>query len=157
MAGVPRLLYWLYPLGLHCWLTLSTTRVPTDLSFLSLSAHPLSFAIRPEPQPPLTLAQPCPLPASIFLYYTEVCSLPWWLAACVLSHFSRIQFFVTLWTVAHEASVSMGFSRQEHEWVAVPSFRGSSLPRDRTCISCSFCIAGGFFIIEPPRTTNHFL
>ena len=28
--------------------------------------------------------------------------------------------------------------------------RGSSLPRDRTCISCNSCIAGGFFTTEPP-------
>ena len=33
------------------------------------------------------------------------------------------------------------------EWVAMPSSRGSSGPRDRTLISC---IAGGFFTIEPP-------
>ena len=34
--------------------------------------------------------------------------------ACVLSHFSRVQLFVTLWTVAHLAPLSMGFSRQEY-------------------------------------------
>ena len=33
------------------------------------------------------------------------------------------------------------------EWVAMPSSRGSSQTRDRTCISC---IAGGLFITEPP-------
>ena len=32
---------------------------------------------------------------------------------CMLSHFSCVQFFVTLWAVAHQASLSMGFSRQE--------------------------------------------
>ena len=32
---------------------------------------------------------------------------------CMLSRFSRVQFFVTLWTVAHQASLSMGFSRQD--------------------------------------------
>ena len=37
---------------------------------------------------------------------------PLW--ACVLSHFSRVQLFVTLWTVAHQASLSMGLSRQEY-------------------------------------------
>ena len=31
------------------------------------------------------------------------------------------------------------------EWVALPFFRGSSWPRDRTCISCVSCIAGRFF------------
>ena len=32
---------------------------------------------------------------------------------CVLSRFSHIQLFTTLWTVAHQAPLSMGFSRQE--------------------------------------------
>ena len=32
----------------------------------------------------------------------------------MLSHFSCVQLFVTLWTAAHQAPVSMGFSRQEH-------------------------------------------
>ena len=32
----------------------------------------------------------------------------------VLSHFSRAQLFATPWTVAHQASLSVGFSRQEH-------------------------------------------
>ena len=31
------------------------------------------------------------------------------------------------------------------EWVAMPSSRGSSRPRDGTQVSCSSCIAGGFF------------
>ena len=33
------------------------------------------------------------------------------------------------------------------EWVAVSSSRGSSRPRDQTCISC---LAGGFFTTVPP-------
>ena len=40
-------------------------------------------------------------------------------AACVLSHFSRVQFFATLWTVAYQAPLSMGFSRQEY-WSELP-------------------------------------
>ena len=35
------------------------------------------------------------------------------------------------------------------EWVSMPSSVGSSPPRDRTCVSCTFCIAGGFFTTEP--------
>ena len=31
-----------------------------------------------------------------------------------LSHFSHVQLFVTLWTVARKAPLSMGFSRQEY-------------------------------------------
>ena len=37
----------------------------------------------------------------------------------MLSHFSRVQLFVTLWTVAHQAPWSMGFSRQEY-WSGWP-------------------------------------
>ena len=35
--------------------------------------------------------------------------------ASVLSCFRRVWLFVTPWTVAHQASLSMGFSRQEHQ------------------------------------------
>ena len=37
------------------------------------------------------------------------------------------------------------------EWVAMPSSRGSSWPRDPTCISCT---AGGFSTTEPPGKLN---
>ena len=33
---------------------------------------------------------------------------------CMLSHFSLVQLFVTLWTVALQASLSVPFSRQEY-------------------------------------------
>ena len=36
------------------------------------------------------------------------------------------------------------------EWVAMPSSRGSSQPRDRTRVSRNSCIAGTFFTAEPP-------
>ena len=38
---------------------------------------------------------------------------------CVLSRFSRVQLFATLWTVAHQAPLSMEFSRQEY-WSGLP-------------------------------------
>ena len=31
--------------------------------------------------------------------------------ACVVSHFSCVQLFVTVWTVTHQAPLSMGLSR----------------------------------------------
>ena len=53
----------------------------------------------------------------------------------------------TLWTVARQAPLSMGFSRQEYcSGVPCPSFsRGSSWPGDPTHISCVSCTAGRFF------------
>jgi len=35
------------------------------------------------------------------------------------------------------------------EWVAMPSSRESSQPRDQTCISYGSCTAGRFFTTEP--------
>ena len=35
------------------------------------------------------------------------------------------------------------------EWVAISFSRGSSWPRDQTCVSCVSCIAGRFFTTEP--------
>ena len=39
--------------------------------------------------------------------------------ACMLSRFSRIQLCATLWTAAHQAPLSTGFSRQEC-WSGLP-------------------------------------
>ena len=33
---------------------------------------------------------------------------------CVWYHFSHVQLLATLWTVAHQAPLSLGFSRQRH-------------------------------------------
>ena len=44
---------------------------------------------------------------------------PLFFGACMLSRFSRVRLFVTLWTVAHQAPLSMGFSRQEC-WRGLP-------------------------------------
>ena len=40
------------------------------------------------------------------------------MCCAVLSHFSRVQNFVTLWTIACQAPLSVGFSRQEY-WSGV--------------------------------------
>ena len=49
------------------------------------------------------------------------------LAVCVLNHFSRVRLFATPWTVAHQAPLSMGFSRQEY-WSGLPFFSPGELP-----------------------------
>ena len=45
----------------------------------------------------------------------------------MLSHFSHVQNFVTLWTVNHRALLSMGFSRQEY-WSELPCPPPGDLP-----------------------------
>ena len=47
--------------------------------------------------------------------------------ACVLSRFSCVWLFATLWTVARQAPLSMGFSRQEY-WSGLPCPPPGDLP-----------------------------
>ena len=48
----------------------------------------------------------------------------------MLSHFSHIQLFVTLWIVARRVPLSMGFSRQEY-WSGLPCPPPGELPDPR--------------------------
>ena len=64
---------------------------------------------------------------------------------CMLSCFSHVQLCVTLWIVAPQAALSMGILQARIlEWVAMPSSRGSSQPRNQTQVSG---IAGKFSTI----------
>ena len=59
----------------------------------------------------------------------------------MLSHFSHVQLFVTLWTIARQAPLSMKILQSGIlEWVAMPSSRVSSLLRDWTQVSYVSCI-----------------
>ena len=54
---------------------------------------------------------------------------------------SCVQLFAAPWIVARQAPLSMGILQARIlEWVAMPSSRGSSWPRDPTQVSCT---AGG--------------
>ena len=57
---------------------------------------------------------------------------------CVLSCFSGVWLFVTLWTVVCQPGSYV--QARILEWVAMPSSRESSQPRGQTCISWVFCI-----------------
>ena len=48
----------------------------------------------------------------------------------MISHVSCVWFFATLWTVAHQAPLSLGFSRQEH-WSGLPCLPPGDLPHPR--------------------------
>ena len=70
---------------------------------------------------------------------------------------SRVRLFVTLWTVAYQAPLSMGFSSQEYwsekkkrilEWIAISFSMGSSQPSDRTQVSC---ITDSLYQMETPQ------
>ena len=54
---------------------------------------------------------------------------------------------MTPWTVAHQAALSVGFSRQELEWIAVAFSRGSSWPSYWTQVSHIASISLSFIYI----------
>ena len=63
-----------------------------------------------------------------------------------LGHFSPFRLFVTLWTIAHQAHLSMGFSRQEY-WSGLPCLSPGDLPDPgiEPLSLTSPALAGGFF------------
>ena len=65
----------------------------------------------------------------------------------VLSRFSRVRLFATLWAIACQAPLSMGFPRQEY-WSGLPFPPPGDLPdpgiEPKTLMSPA--LAGGFFI-----------
>ena len=79
----------------------------------------------------------------------------------VLSRFSRVSLFATLWTVAHLSPLSVGFSRQEY-WNGFPCPPSGDLPDpgiEHLSLE-SLALAGGFFTAsttwEVPRATSYF-
>ena len=59
----------------------------------------------------------------------------------VLSYFNRVQLCATVWTVAHETPLSVGFSRQEY-WSGLSCLPPGG-PLNDAGIHC--LLAGGFF------------
>ena len=64
----------------------------------------------------------------------------------MLSRFSHVQLFATLWTVAHQALLSMGFSKQEY-WSGFPFPTPGDLlyPATELTSPMSPALAGRFF------------
>ena len=65
----------------------------------------------------------------------------------MLSHFSRVQLFATLWTIAHQTPLSMRFSRKDY-WSGLPCPPPGDLPNpavEPTSL-ISLALAGGLFI-----------
>ena len=82
------------------------------------------------------------------------------LCECLLSRFSHVQLFVTQWTAACQASLSMGFSRQEYQsglscpspaclpyWSGFPCLSPGGLPYPRIELTSirPLALSGRFF------------
>ena len=64
----------------------------------------------------------------------------------MLSRLSQVQLFATLWTIAHQAPLSMGFSRKEY-WNKLPCPPPGDLPDPgiKPASLTSPALAGSFF------------
>ena len=84
-----------------------------------------------------------PLQSKLNIYWNN----EYFFTGCVLNYFSRVQLFVTLWTVACQVPLSLGFSRQEY-WSGVPGPPPGDLadPGIKPMSLMSSALAGGFFI-----------
>ena len=87
------------------------------------------------------------------------------LQECVLSCFGHVQLYVTLWTIAHQAPLSMGFFRQEY-WSGLPCPPPGDLPDPgiKPASLTSPALAGGFFFfffffssITPPHNDVYYI
>ena len=78
-----------------------------------------------------------------FIQYSGIGKLT---CVCMLSRFSHVQLLVTPCTVARQAPLSMGVTRQEH-WSGLPRPPPEDLPDlgiERASLACP-ALAGGFF------------
>ena len=72
---------------------------------------------------------------------------------CAVLSCSVVSLFVTPWTVAHQAPLSMGILQARiMEWVAMPSSTGSSQSRDWTQVAH---LAGRFFTVWVSRVAKN--
>ena len=69
-------------------------------------------------------------------------------SVCMPSCFSCVPLFATLWIVARQAPLSMGFTRQEY-WSGLPFATLGDLP-DPGIKPAFPALAGGFFTTDPP-------
>ena len=76
------------------------------------------------------------------------------LPVCVLICFSHVRVFMTLWTVAQQVPLSMGFSRQEY-WSGLPRPPPGDLPHSEVepTVLMSPALAGSLPLAPSGRDT----
>ena len=89
----------------------------------------------------------CSLNSENFHFYNRRLGNHLLSVCCVLNNFSRVRLFVSLWTVACQDPLSMGFSRQEYR-SGFPRPPPGDLPAQG--LNLLLLLADGFFITEPP-------
>ena len=76
----------------------------------------------------------------------DSCNVEGYIYMCMLSCFSHVLLFATLWTVAHQAPLFMGFSRQEYQsGLPFPPLGDLPDPRIEFTSLMSPAVVDGFF------------
>ena len=68
---------------------------------------------------------------------------------CILSGFSCVQLYATLWTIARQVPVHRILQARKLEWIAMPFSRGSFQCRDWNCVSYIYCSVGFLHATDP--------
>ena len=81
--------------------------------------------------------------------YCQISAILFYKQICMLSCFSRVRLFTTLWTIPHQAPLSMGFSKQEH-WSELPALlqRIFPAPESKPASLMSPTLAARFFTMS---------
>ena len=92
----------------------------------------------------------CSRPCDIFPQLFSLCSICLF-SIVVIQLLRHVRFFATPWTLAHQAPLSMEFSRQQY-WSGLPFPTPGDLPNPgiKPVSPASLALAGRFFIAEPP-------
>ena len=124
--------YALLPTGIHLWLSFPRVAYPSRLDVKGNKICPsspgtwessnigqkdLPFCVHPPEKITTIHTSNMKTSWNIETYFSKfpysiLCEYV--LHACMLSHFSSAWLFATVWTEAHQAPFSMGFSRQEY-------------------------------------------
>ena len=128
----------------------------TSMAIIDIKEKNLKILKQTQPTVPVSIQKmTCQKTAEINCQYiNSQCkvNLLYKYCCCCAQSLSHVRLFETPWTVAHQPPLSMGsLQARIPAWVAMPFFRGSSQPRDRTQVSC---IAGGFFTSRATREAH---
>ena len=89
----------------------------------------------------------------IYKIYNEII-----IHVCTPSHFSHVQLCATLWTIAHQAPLSMGFSRQEY-WSGLPCPPTGNLSTQGLdpCLLCPLWQADSLPLVPPGKPIKYIM
>ena len=103
-----------HPKGNQSWIFIGRTDAEAEAPILWPPDVQKNWLIRKDPDAALKAGEEGDDRTELILL-----SVPYVRVCCVLNYFSCVWLFVTLWTGALQAPLSMGFSRQEY-WRALP-------------------------------------